>query len=138
MNNPTKTEKLNVLIVDDDALCIQIAEHSLKKHFNVSAVNSGFAAVEIIEKKHFDIILMDINLNNVFMDGIKTTQLIRLNKKHKHLLIYAFTVHVNSKKWYLDLGFDGLYIKPISEQEFILEIESKIKAGKIKSLQIIA
>jgi CheY-like chemotaxis protein len=119
MNTP---EKINVLIVDDNAVDIFIAEEVLKHDFKTFTVSSGPAALEAIEKEKFDIILMDINLNDHTMDGISAMRKIKYQPKHKRTKIIAVTSSSDAKEWYIKQGFDGHHMKPLSRETILEEI----------------
>lgn len=117
----------NVLVVEDDAICAFLAESILKKYYTITIVTNGFAALEVIKDQRFDVILMDINLNNAEMDGIKTMRTIRYNRKHNYIKIIAVTASANDKDWFLKLGFDGQFLKPVLEEKIIPVIQKYIK-----------
>ncbi len=119
-------KKPNVLIVEDDMICGFLAETALKNHYKTTLVTNGHAALELIEKEKFDMILMDINLNNETMDGIKTMRTIRYNRKHRYTKILAVTAGSNDKAWFLKQGFDGHYMKPLSEEGIVKEINAHL------------
>lgn len=112
----------NILIVEDDAICGFLAETALKKHYKTTLVTNGHEALKAVEKEVFDMILMDINLNDATMDGIKTMRTIRFNRKHNHIKIIAVTASSDDKAWFLKQGFDGHYMKPLLEKEIVIEI----------------
>jgi len=125
-NKVNKMNKLNILIVEDDPIHALITESFLENYFNTQSVGSGYEALEIIEKQKFDIILMDINLNNPAMDGIKTMRNIRYNRKHRHTKIIAVTASSDAREWFLKQGFDEHYMKPISGEGIIQVINKQI------------
>ncbi|MCW3077709.1 MAG: sensor hybrid histidine kinase [Bacteroidetes bacterium] len=113
--NQVKIEQIpHILIVDDDPLSIFIAERILKKDFNYESVQSGQAALSIVENQKFDLILMDINLGDINMDGIRTMKIIRQLAAYRYTPIFALTAFSHNKPWYIDQGFDELFIKPLT------------------------
>lgn len=119
---PSQKITPSILIVDDDPICIFLAEEMLKKYFTVDAVTNGHAALEAVEKKKYDIILMDINLNDETMDGIRTMRKIRLHRRHNRTKILAVTVRADTREWFINLGFDGHQMKPLHEGSIIEEL----------------
>lgn len=68
----------NVLIVEDNDVNLRVAEKMLAKvapELEVSAVPSGEAALQIIARGEFDLILMDCQMPG--MDGFETTRTLR-------------------------------------------------------------
>lgn len=127
---------INVLIVDDDPLCVLLAETHLKDHFSYYSVNSGHAALEAIEKQKFDVILMDINLNDHLMDGIRTMRNIKFQNKHKRIKIIAVTASSDTGVWLIKQGFDGHYMKPVSKDGIVEEIEKQVKKQIVTKTQL--
>lgn len=106
----------SILIVDDDPLCIFLSERLLQHNFIVKSVLNGHDAFSECEKNFYDVVLMDINLGDINMDGIRTMKMIRNQTKNKETFMVALTAFSHSKKWYLDQGFDELFIKPMSTE----------------------
>lgn len=126
----TSHRNMSVLIVDDDEVTVFITEMLLKNHgFKPHSVKSGYHALEIIEQHHFDLILMDINLGDINMDGIKTMRLIRQDKRFRKTKILAVTSFSNNQKWFIEQGFDGLLIKPFVP-EMIIDKLAVFKAAE--------
>lgn len=125
------TKKIaSILIVDDDRVSVMIAEALLQKYFRIHSASSGQEALEIMEQHHIDIVLMDINLGNEVMDGFKTMKAIRQDKRYAHAKIFAVTAcSDNDKEWYLEQGFDDLYIKPIIKEEMLEVINRSFYGG---------
>ncbi len=111
-----------MLVVDDDLVSIMIAETLLKKYFHIHSVTNGYDALKAIEEQYYDIILMDINLGDETMNGIHAMRLIRLNDSYRFTKIFAITAFAenpNDEQRYLDMGFSGLYTKPIIKEDMV-------------------
>lgn len=114
MESVDEVIKSSVLIVDDDPLSIFLSERLMKKNYEIKSVASGFEAIAECETRAYDVILMDINLGDLNMDGIRTMKMIRKQGLSRSAIIVALTAFSHSKKWYLDQGFDNLLVKPLS------------------------
>ncbi|MDO8999249.1 MAG: response regulator [Bacteroidota bacterium] len=124
--NEKPIQPFKILIVEDDPSSIFLAETYLKAHFKVHSVTNGYDALIMIEKTKFDIVLMDINLDDPAMDGPKTMRTIRYNRKYNHIKIIAVTAASGSREWYLKQGFDGHCLKPLFENGIIEEINKQL------------
>lgn len=121
----------SILIVDDDQISVMIAEALLQKYFRIHSASSGPEALSLMEQEHIDIVLMDINLGDEAMDGFKTMKAIRQDPRFAHAKIFAVTAcSDNDKEWYLEQGFDDLYLKPIIKEEMIDVINQSFYAGQ--------
>ena len=111
-------EIANILIVDDDPAAIFLSEKLLQNKFNTVGVLNGHDAINAVKINNYDVVLMDINLGNESMDGLRTMRIIKQISKNKHLKIIALTSYTNIVEFYITLGFDDLYLKPINEEIF--------------------
>lgn len=106
--------------MDDDELNRLLAK-TIFDEWNIeyALAEDGFRALDIFEKKKFDIILMDIHMPG--MSGMEVTQRIRkLQKMNKNeLYILAVTANVIEKdlKKFMEAGMDGYLLKPFKEGE---------------------
>jgi CheY-like chemotaxis protein len=108
-------EKKSILIVEDDPTNIFITEKYLQEHFQGDSVTNGYDALKAMEKRKYDVILMDINLGDEKMDGIRTMRMIRQNRKYRHTKIFAITAYSNNRESYIKQGFDEFFMKPVNE-----------------------
>ncbi|MFV8441832.1 response regulator [Flavobacterium sp. LB2P44] len=69
-------QPINVLVVEDNHINQLITKKTIEKNnYKCSVVDNGYAALEILNKETFDIILMDINMP--LINGFETTRKIR-------------------------------------------------------------
>ena len=106
-----------VLLVEDNFITQKIILSTLHKSgINISIANNGQEALDLlfIEKKEFDLILMDINMP--VMDGYTATQKIRENQQFDSLPIVTFTAFTLGEeiKTMFDLGANAYIIKPLN------------------------
>lgn len=125
------TKKRRVLIVEDDEDNAFMTENTLRNYFETTTVRNGYEALEAISKDHYEAVLMDINLGDINMDGIKTQKLIKLNGKHKNLKIFAMTEISKAREWYIINGFEDLFAKPILYRKIISVINNCIDGKKV-------
>ena len=112
--NATITAK--ILVVDDTEFNLQVARHILEKiGCTVTTAQSGQEAIDILAKKYFDIVFMDVQMPD--MDGRETTRRIRHRErtKEKKQLIIAMTASAlnEDKAACLECGMDDFISKPI-------------------------
>ena len=112
-----KKYNISILVVEDNPIDTLVFQALLQPYFNLVTVTNGFDALKKIEEVKFDLILMDINLGNIDMDGSKVMKTIRRNKKHKDVKIYAVTSYPDDVAFFTEQGFDDLYVKPVIKEE---------------------
>jgi len=121
-----KIQQENILIVEDDLLSAFVAEKILQKHFNTFTVKGGYEAIEVMEKQNFQAVLMDINLGDDNMDGLRAMRLIKNNPKHKRVKIFAITAFSDAREWYIKQGFEDMFMKPLPEEAVVKAIQDRL------------
>lgn len=127
-----KNKAISILIVEDNALDALIVKTLLQPHFNIETVTNGDDALAIIEDIKFDFILMDLNLGNDSMDGVKLMRQIRSIPKHKQLKIFAVTAYTEDEELIVKEGFDEIFIKPVVKEEIFEFINKSILHNSAK------
>jgi CheY-like chemotaxis protein len=91
----------------------------------VVLAETGTAALEALEKRSFDLVLMDVQMPE--MDGLEATASVRLREQStgKHIPIIAMTAHamVGDKDRCLQAGMDAYISKPLSVKDLFATIE---------------
>lgn len=107
----SSTQTLNVLVVEDNHINQVITKKTIEKNnYKCRVVDNGYAALEILEKEDFDVILMDINMP--LINGFETTRKIRL--KGIGIPIVALTAFDKAEitEEALSAGINDIIIKP--------------------------
>ena len=131
-----------ILLAEDNFINQKVALRMLKDSgYNVDAVMNGLEAVEALKNKHYDLVLMDVQMPE--MDGFTATQHIRkLGGKYLELPIIAITAHalMGDKERCLDAGMNDYLSKPIERQKVTKIIDQWLKIEQnvtpVKSDQI--
>lgn len=127
----SSTQTVNVLVVEDNHINQVITRKTIEKNnYKCSVVDNGYAALEILEKENFDVILMDINMP--LINGFETTRKIRL--KGIGIPIVALTAFDKTEitEEALSAGINDIIIKPFDSIK-LFEIIS-ILISKPKSI----
>lgn len=124
---PITPEKvLQILVAEDQIINRKIVVQLLeKKGWQVNAVENGKLALDAVQEKNYDIILMDVQMPE--MDGFDATRGIRLFEKDKayHTPIVAMTAHAmkGDREKCLAAGMDYYITKPVNPNELYSTIE---------------
>jgi two-component system, sensor histidine kinase RpfC len=112
---------LRVLIAEDNVTNQIVIRRLLERdRHQVTIVDNGEQAVEVMLKQSFDIVLMDINMP--VMNGLEATKLYRFAMPGApRLPIYALTADVTDETRRLchNAGLDGCLHKPIEQGELL-------------------
>jgi signal transduction histidine kinase len=110
---------LRVLVVEDVVVNQVVARKYIEKMgHTVEIARNGVEAIACIEKRAYDIVLMDIQMPE--MDGITATKKIRQMELSDHRLpIVAMTANAteNDRKICLDAGMDDFISKPLNRHK---------------------
>jgi len=113
-----KIEGAKILLVEDNLFNQQLARDVLDSYgLLVDIVNNGLEAVDAVDKKHYDLVLMDLQMP--IMGGYQATQLIRKNKTYNELPIIAMTAHAikGYREESLKIGMNDYITKPIDSEK---------------------
>ena len=114
---------ISVLLVEDDLQLAKIIKKILEiKNFKVTLVEDGLKAVKEVNKKPFDLYLIDINIPNI--SGLEVVKYIR--KKHKnngHIIM----ITANIDEYYFEKSYEYGCDDYIKKPFHITELEVRIK-----------
>ena len=111
----------NILLVDDVEVNRKVASLMLKKlGYQADLAVNGIEAIEALEHKHYDIVLMDIEMPE--MDGLEATKIIRQRWYHSPKIIVVTTL-ANCREVCLEAGADDFISKPLNMQDLRDSIE---------------
>jgi|GEM_PF-946745 len=121
-----QNKELRVLLVEDDAVSRMVVKRMAKgRNWNFEVAENGQEAVDIIQQRSFDIILMDVQMP--CMDGYEATRIIRSMEtlSNRHIPIIAMTAYAlkGDRERCLEAGMDDYLSKPVNVQEFSAMIE---------------
>jgi len=116
-----KISGLKILVVDDVEYNRKLIGAILRRNeANYKEAENGQEAIDMLNKEHFDIILMDIRMP--LIDGVTATKVI--NKIDKNVNIIALTASSSEKEKeaYLQAGIKRILLKPIREKDLLQAI----------------
>ena len=120
MGDVKEQQTQRALLVEDNEVNQIIAKGALKKlGISTDVTNNGEEAIDAIQDKHYDIVLMDCEMP--IMDGFEATRAIRAWEKSlgKHVPIIALTADdtEDCRKACLEAGMDDFMKKPFRSDQ---------------------
>jgi len=117
---------LKVLLAEDNLINQKLATRILENMGNeVSVAETGKEAFEMVQREHFDLVFMDIQMPE--MDGYSATRAVRQweMRQGKHVPIIAMTANAmkGDREACLKAGMDGYIAKPIKKEDIAEAIE---------------
>jgi two-component system, sensor histidine kinase and response regulator len=114
---------MSILVAEDNQINQQVILHILTKMgYEPEMVENGQEAVDITQQKHFDLILMDMQMPE--MDGLEASRVIRATLKRQPVII-ALTANTmqGDQEECLDAGMDDYISKPVKLEELVSKLE---------------
>ncbi len=116
-----------ILLAEDNVVNQKVALRMLEKlGYQADVVSNGREVLEALQHKHYDVILMDVQMPE--MDGIEATRHIvaEWNEEQRPRVI-AMTAHAMQgyREWLLQSGMDDYVRKPVQLEELAMALERK-------------
>lgn len=122
----------NILVVEDDKNTRLLMEAVLKQYgYNPILAADGEDALEIMDHKHVDLVLLDVMMPR--MDGYEFAKTLREGGSELPILMVTAKETPNDKKKGFIVGTDDYMVKPVDEEEMILRIAALLRRSKIVS-----
>ena len=111
-----------ILLVDDEVVFTQnMAKLLINRGYVVKAVNSGDAAIQALEEKDFDVVVLDLKMPG--MDGITTLKEIKKLGLFTEMLILTGHGSIDTALEAIKLGAYDYLTKPCEIDELVGKIE---------------
>ena len=122
----------NIMIVEDDGNQRKLMTTVLEQYgYNVIQAVDGIDALEQLDKKHIDLIILDIMMPR--MDGFELTETLRQSGCNiPILMVTAKQSPVDKRKGFI-IGTDDYMTKPVDEEEMVLRVGALLRRAKIVS-----
>jgi CheY-like chemotaxis protein/anti-sigma regulatory factor (Ser/Thr protein kinase) len=116
---------LHVLLAEDNAINRRYAEALLRKlGHTVESVGDGFEALRAMERRSWDVVLMDLQMPRC--SGLEAVQQLRAREANgqSHQVVLAVTAwaRADERTDFLARGFDGLVPKPFDATSLMGEL----------------
>ena len=116
-------EKIKILLADDEKdLAKAVATILTYSNYNVDVVNNGKEAIEKINNKIYDLIILDIMMP--VMDGIQVLKELRKNNIKTPVILLTAKSQVDDKVEGLDSGANDYLTKPFNKKELLARIRA--------------
>lgn len=116
-------KKTNILIVDDEIDLLEtLGDIFESKGYNVTMVEDGNKAIELLRKKYFDIVLMDLKMPGI--SGVESFKEVKnLHPSSAIIMMTAGSVKEEIREA-VGAGVDAVVDKPFNVKKLVATIES--------------
>jgi DNA-binding NtrC family response regulator len=132
------------LVVDDEVDFLETLVNRLgKRNIDTTGVRSGEEAVEVMKKKLFDVVILDIKMPGG-MDGIETLREIKKLQPLAEVILLTGHASVETSIEGMKQGAFDYLLKPIKLEELVTKMaqafekkdvhDQKIRSARIKEL----
>ncbi|MBT1703958.1 response regulator [Chryseosolibacter indicus] len=117
-------KKLNVLIVDDNAVNLLVAKKMMQKFgAEVTTAERGLEAIGYVKQNQYDLVLMDIQMPEV--DGYETTRRLRALDFSQPIIALSANAYAEDIENSFKAGMNDHLQKPFTERE-LFQVVNKI------------
>ncbi len=122
----------NILVVEDDTNSRKLMCTVLEQYgYNAIPSCDGLDALNVLDKKHIDLIILDIMMPR--MDGFEFTDTLRKSGCNIPILMVSAKMSPIDKRKGFIIGTDDYMTKPIDEEEMVLRVGALLRRSKIAS-----
>ena len=137
-------DAFRALVVDDEEVFLETLVKRLhKRNIDTTGVPSGEEALEMMKKKLFDVVILDVKMPGG-MDGIETLREIKKIQPLAEVLLLTGHASVETSIEGMKLGAFDYLLKPIKLEELLTKLaqafekkdahDQKIRSARIKEL----
>ncbi|MCX7984399.1 MAG: sigma-54 dependent transcriptional regulator [Bacteroidetes bacterium] len=124
-------KKVSILVVDDETAFLQVVESLLENEgYSVSTAIDGVAAINLLQQKTFDVVLLDIKLPRV--DGIEVLKFIHEHFLNTQVIMLTGVHDIKTAVECMNLGAFNYVTKPYSADELLRTIERAVEQKRLR------
>ncbi len=121
--------KLSILLVEDEENLQEALKLNLElEDYEVTSAWTGVEALELVQKEHFDLMILDVMLPE--LDGIAVCETIRLQNNDIPILILSAKNSSADRVLGLKKGADDYLTKPFNLEELLLRVSKLLQKSK--------
>jgi len=129
----TMAKKTRILVVDDEPNIREVVDLYLRREgFEVEVTGDGAAALEAIERKSPDLIVLDLMMP--VLGGIPLTRALREAEYNIPIIMLTAKSEEADRIAGLDLGADDYVTKPFSPRELVARVKAVLRRASAKPL----
>ena len=124
--------KADILVVDDNEMNVRVLEALLvSRGHDVRVARDGEEALEQIDKKHPDLVLLDVMMPKI--DGFQVLENVRSNRETELIPIILLTAlsDIDSNVKGIELGADDFITKPFNKSLLMARVRNLLRGKNL-------
>jgi len=117
-----------VLYIEDNEINQILFQASLEDMVDLEMAENGNDGINLANKEKFDLIVIDLNLNDPMMDGFDVLKRLKKDyKSEKNTVFYAYSSY-SGEEWEKkckEAGFDAFFSKPTPAPKLLEHYEQQ-------------
>jgi DNA-binding NtrC family response regulator len=123
-------EDFRVLIVDDEPDFLEtIVKRLRKRKVDATGISSGETALELLEKEHFDVVILDVRMPG--MDGIETLREMKRLRPLMEVIMLTGHASVESGMEGMQFGAFDYVMKPANIEDLLEKVRQAYQRKSI-------
>ncbi len=123
-------ESFRVLVVDDEPDFLETLVKRLKRRkVDASGVSSGVEAMQLLEREHFDVVILDIRMPG--MDGLETLREMKRKRPLMEVILLTGHASVESGMQGMQLGAFDYVMKPAELEDILEKVRQAFERKKL-------
>lgn len=119
------SDKIHVLITDDEPFNLELMEEVLEDHYHVTCVSSGQECLNYLKNNTPDILLLDVSMP--FMDGYEVCKTIKADDELSlPVLFVSARGSLEERLTGYEAGGDDYLVKPFHNQELVAKVANMV------------
>jgi DNA-binding NtrC family response regulator len=127
-------QRSHLLLVDDDQALLNALSGTLEArfgHFSLDTSDSGAKALELAKRKHYDTIILDVNMPNV--DGFEVLAVVKKLQPQTPVLLISGHADATMMEKAIEKGATELIAKPFDRENFVLSVRRSLALSDAQS-----
>jgi two-component system chemotaxis response regulator CheY len=117
----------NILIVEDNP-DVNLLYQRLFFRQEIDCALNGMEAIESLDKKQYDLVLLDLHLPKV--SGVEVLEFLRGQDKHREVVVIIVSSDDTLKHRCQDIGINHWLTKPIEIEDLLTTVQKYLANGK--------
>lgn len=128
---PSLQQRSHLLLVDDDPALLDALSGTLEArfgHFSLDTSDSGAKALELVKRKHYDTIIVDVNMPNV--DGFEVLAGVKNLQPQTPVLLISGHADRTMIEKAIEKGATEFIPKPFDRENFVLSVRRSLALSR--------